>query len=159
GGIEAFLVVWASAVLAQTLAAWGAVLANRLTRLSLGRSAFAGALAENPRLWRFMVQTNLSSSLSLFWFQTGTLAVGVFAGPAAAGGFRIADRLAKAGAKPVETLTRALYPEMARLVASDDRATLVKVFKRVSWIAASLALVLVAIAGVGGSLILRLIAG
>jgi O-antigen/teichoic acid export membrane protein len=159
GGIMAFLAVWALAALAQTIAAWGAVLLTHLARLSIGRSAFAGALAENPRLWRFMVQTNLSSSLSLFWFQTGTLAVGAVSGPAAAGGFRIADRLAKAGSRPVETLTRALYPEMARLVASDDRATLVKVFKRVTWIAASLALVLVAIAGVGGQLIIRLIAG
>lgn len=159
GGIVAFLSVWALAAVAQTVAAWTAVLATHLARLTIGRSAFAGALAENPRLWRFMVQTNLSSSLSMFWFQTGTLAVGAVAGPAAAGGFRIADRLAKAGAKPVETLTRALYPEMARLVASDDRATLLRVFVRVSWIAASLALVLVIIAGIGGPLILRLIAG
>lgn len=159
GGIVGFLIVWAFAAAAQTAAAWTAVLASRLARLSLGRSAFAAALDENPRLWRFMVHTNLSSSLSLFWFQTGTLAVGAFSGPVAAGGFRIADRLAKASAKPVETLTRALYPEMARLVASDDRATLVKVFRRVSWIAASLALVVVAIVGVAGALILRLIAG
>jgi O-antigen/teichoic acid export membrane protein len=159
GGVVAFLTVWAIAALAQAIAGWAAVIAIHGSRLSFGRSAFAGAVAENRKLWRFMLQTNLSNSLSLFWLQTGTLAVGAVAGPAAAGGFRIADRLAKGIAKPVETITRALYPELARLVASNDRATLIAVFKRITWIAASLALVLVVIAGVGGSLILSLIAG
>lgn len=159
GGVVAFLTVWAIAALAQAIAGWVAIIAIHGSPLSIGRSAFDRAVAENPRIWRFMLQTNLSNSLSLFWLQTGTLAVGAVAGPAAAGGFRIADRIAKGIAKPVETITRALYPELARLVASNDRATLTTVFKRISWIAASLAVLLVVIAGLGGSLILRLVAG
>ncbi|MEO8547222.1 MAG: lipopolysaccharide biosynthesis protein [Sphingomicrobium sp.] len=159
GGVVAFLTVWAIAALAQAIAGWVAVMAIHGSRLSIGRSAFTRTVGENPRIWRFMWQTNLSNSLSMFWMQTGTLAVGAVAGPAAAGGFRIADRIARGIAKPVETITRALYPELARLVASNDRATLIAVFKRITWIAASLALVLVVIAGLGGSLILRLVAG
>jgi len=159
GGVVAFLTVWAIAALAQAIAGWVAVIAIHGSLLSIGRSAFARAVTENPRIWRFMLQTNLSSSLSLFWLQTGTLAVGAVAGPAAAGGFRIADRIARGIAKPVETITRALYPELARLVASNDRATLTNVFKRITWIATSLAVLLVVIAGLGGSLILRLVAG
>ena len=159
GGVVAFLAVWAVAALAQAIAGWVAVITIYGARLSIGRTAFNQAVAENPRIWRFMLLTNLSNSLSLFWLQTGTLAVGAVAGPAAAGGFRIADRIARGIAKPVETITRALYPELARLVASNDRATLVAVLKRITWIAASLAALLVVIAGLGGSLILRLIAG
>jgi O-antigen/teichoic acid export membrane protein len=159
GQIIAFLVVWGVAAVVQAIAGWVAVIAVHGLRLSVGPRAFRRAAVENRRVWRFMLQTNLSNSLSLFWMQTGTLAVGAVAGPAAAGGFRIADRLARGMAKPVETITRALYPELARLVASNDRATLVAVLKRVTWIAASIAVVLVIIAGVGGSWILSLVAG
>jgi len=47
----------------------------------------------------------------------GTLAVVGAAGRAAAGGYRLASRLAKAVAKPIRLVGRVLYPELARLVA------------------------------------------
>jgi len=159
GGVTAFLIVWALAALGQTLATWASAILIHRSRLSLGSAAYRGAVAENPGLWRFMVQTSLSSSLGFFWLQAGTLAVGVVAGPATAGGFRLADRLATGISKSTETVTRALYPELARLVASDDRATLHKLFVRTSWIAVSLAVLVVVICATAGGLILRLVAG
>ena len=159
GGVAAFLVVWALAALAQTLAGWAAAILIHGSRLSIGRAAYRQAIAENHRVWRFMLQTSLSSSLGFFCEQAGTLAVGAVAGPAMAGGFRIADRLANGITKPAETVTRALYPELARLVASNDRATLRKLFIRTSWIAGSLAILVVAICAIAGPLVLRLLAG
>lgn len=159
GGLAAFLIVWALSALGQTLATWASAILIHGSRLSVGRAAYRGAVAENPGLWRFMIQTSLSSSLGFFWLQAGTLAVGVVAGPATAGGFRLADRLATGITKSTETVTRALYPEFARLVASDDRATLRKLFVRTSWIALSLAALAVVICSVAGRLILRLVAG
>jgi O-antigen/teichoic acid export membrane protein len=159
GGIVAFLLVWGLAACGQTIGQWVAALFIRCSRIAIGRRSFALAVNENSRLWRFMLQTNISNSLSLFWLQTGTLAVGSVAGAVQAGGFRIADRMAKGVIKPVETLTRALYPEMARLVATDERMVLRKVLIRTSWIAAGFSFAIVGIAGFAGGPILALVAG
>lgn len=159
GGVVAFLAVWGAAALGQTIAQWTAVVAVHGSKLKFGVRAFRQALAENHRLWRFMLFTNISNSLGLFWIQLGTLAVGAVAGPVEAGGFRIASRIAKGITKPVETVTRALYPELARLIATDNHATARKVLVRLTWVASGLALLVVLITGLGGADILHLIAG
>lgn len=159
GGILAFLVVWGLAVLSQTIAQWIAAIALNGARLTIGRRAFARALRENRRLWRFMLQTNISNSLGLFWMQLGTLAVGAVAGPIQAGGFRIAHRVAKGIAKPVEIITRALYPELARLIAANNHSVVRMVLINASWLAAGLAVLLMLITGFAGAQILHVIAG
>lgn len=159
GGITAFLLVWGFAAVVQSIGQWTAALLRQPSRIAFGRRSFALAVKENRRLWRFMLQTNVSNSLSLFWMQTGTLAVGAVAGPAQAGGFRIADRIAKGAIKPVETVTRALYPEMARLVATDERDVLRQIFMRTSLVAAGFSLAIVVAAGLAGGEVLALVAG
>jgi len=159
GGVGSFLIVWAAAVAVQFVLQWAAALFVHGSGIAVGRRSFVTALRENRRILKFMIQTNLANSLGLFWLQLGTLAVGAVAGPAEAGGFRIAQRLAKAIAKPAEPITRALYPELARLVAEDEHSTLRHVLIRVSAIAAGLAALIVLLTGFGGSEILRLIAG
>jgi O-antigen/teichoic acid export membrane protein len=159
GSLDAYLAVWASAALLQSAMQWVVALYLPGQRPILGRTAFREAVAENRRLWRFMIQTNLSASLSLIWTQIGTLAVGGVAGATAAGGFRLAARLAKALAKPVQSATRVLYPELAKLVASEDHRTLSSVTRRVSLVALGLGLVVVAIAAVAGRHILTAFAG
>ena len=159
GGAGAFLAVWVLAPAVQMIAQWIAALTLPGPRPQFGRRALAAAIHENPRIWRFMIQTSLSSSLTLFWMQLGTLAVGSVAGPVEAGGFRMAQRLAKGITNPVETATRALYPEFARLVAEDDHAKLRHVLVRVCSIAAALASLAVVATGVAGAAILRLVAG
>jgi O-antigen/teichoic acid export membrane protein len=158
-GVTAFLIVWAAASAAQLVAQWAATLFIQRSRVAIGSRNFMTAVRENRRILRFMFQTNFSNSLSLFWMQLGTLVVGAHAGPVEAGGFRIAQRLAQAIAKPVEPITRALYPELARLVAQDEHATVRHVLLRVSFIAAILAVVVVIVAAVAGAGILDLVAG
>lgn len=159
GGITAFLIVWATAGLAQTAAGWIAASLAQALRLSISRSAFASALRENRRLIRFMVHTNLSNSLTLLWLHTGTLAVGAYSGPVAAGGFRLADRLVKGIASTVDTLTRVLYPELARLVATNDRDLVGRILKRSSAFAVGMAGAIVLVAVFFGSNILTFVAG
>lgn len=158
-GIDGFLVVWAAAALIETAGDWLIATIVVRMRIEVGRAAFAQAVAENPRIWRFMLLVNASMSLSMLWTQLGVLAVGGAAGASAAGGFRLASKLAKALAKPVQQIARVLYPELARLIASEDHATLVRVVRRVSWIAAALGLLIVAITGLGGTIVIDLIAG
>ncbi len=158
-GIDGFLAVWAVAALAEAAAGWVAALSARLSPLSFGRAAFAAAPKENHRLWRFVLQNNASSSLDVLWEQLGTLAVGAVAGPASAGAFRIATKLAGAIAKPVGTVTRALYPELARLAAGGERTTLRQVVRRVSLLAGATSVLLVGVIWLWGPVLIRVFSG
>ena len=157
--VVGFLIVWVAAAAAQGLAKWTAAVVVNGARLTFGRTAFRTAVAENDRLWRFMLQTNASNSISLFWMQLGTLAVGAFAGAADAGAFRLARRLAEGIVRPIEPIALAVYPELARLVADDDHVQLRKVVTRITIVSSALALVLVLVTGFAGELILRIFAG
>lgn len=159
GGIEGFLIAWLLASLAQAIVTWVLALKINPAHLPLDRETFRLILEENPGIWKFMWQASLSGSLGFIWMQTGVLAVGAFAGPAMAGGFRLADRIAGALARPAETLTRALYPELARLVASDDRERLRALFRRTAVISAAVAILLTLLCTAKGTLLLRLVAG
>ncbi|MES2002308.1 MAG: lipopolysaccharide biosynthesis protein [Pseudomonadota bacterium] len=159
GEIAVFLAVWAVAALVQSAAQWWASLAIDGIRFEIGRRSFRKAIGENHRLWRFMLFTNLSNSLTLFWMQLGTLAVGAVAGPVQAGGFRIAQRVAKGIGNPVELVTRALYPEFAKMVAANRFDALGRVLVRTTLVASALATVTVLAVALGGKWILDVIAG
>ncbi|MDP9423673.1 MAG: lipopolysaccharide biosynthesis protein [Pseudomonadota bacterium] len=158
-GVVGFLIVWVAAAAAQGVAKWFAAVVVNGARLAFGRSAFHAVVAENERIWRFMLQTNASNSVSLFWLQLGTLAVGAYAGAADAGAFRLARRLAEGIVRPIEPIALAVYPELARLVADDDHVQLRKVVTRITIVSSALALLLVLVTGFAGELILRIFAG
>ena len=157
--IQTFLIVWAAAAIAQTLAQWIAAIVVNRSQLAFGRSPFKQGAQENEGIWRFMLQTNVSNSVSTFWMQLGTLAVGAMGGAADAGAFRLAQRLAKGIVRPVRPVTLAFYPELARLVAEDDHAQLRKMVVRATIAAAALAFMVVLVTGFAGREILGLIAG
>ena len=159
GGVSAFLAVWAGGALLQLLATWCAALAMPSVGVRIGWNAYRQALIENDGLWQFMWQTSIASSLRFVSLQAGTIAVGAVAGPASAGGFRLADRLAVASTKPAEQLARAVYPELAHLVASDDQVALRRLFYRASLLSVSVAALLVFLSLTAGRLILTLVAG
>lgn len=157
--IGALLTWWAIAAFVEEAAGWVAALWIREARLKFGVGPFASAIKENPRVLRFIVHNSCSGSLSLVWNQGGILAVGAYGGPAAAGGYRAACKLAGAMAKPAEILTRVLYPELTRLAASNDRNTLARVALRTSSIAVLSALALVLLAWLGGAFALQILSG
>lgn len=159
GGVSAFLAGWAIGAMAQLLATWAAALFVHRGRLAIGPRDFRAAINENPGLWHFMWRTSMSSSLRYLSMQAGTIAVGSIAGPATAGGFRLADRIASATTKPTEQLARVIYPELAHLVASDDRELLRRLFVRSALISFAFAGVVVGVCIGAGRLILTLIAG
>ena len=158
-GILAFLVIWASAAVLQAATQWIAAVVIHRSRLSFGWRSFRRAVEENERVWKFMLQTNVSNSVGMFWMQLGTLAVGAVSGAAEAGAFRLAQRLSKGMTRPVRPVTLALYPELSRLVASDDHAMLRTIVVRVTLAAAAIAFLIVVVTGVAGREILGLIAG
>lgn len=159
GGVRAFLAGWAIGAFVQLLATWFAALSVHRGKLSIGPRDFRSAQIENQGLWHFMWQTSLSSSLRYVSMQAGTLAVGSVAGPTTAGGFRMADRIAAATTKPTEQLARVLYPELAQLVATDDRELLRRLFMRSALVSSVFAVAVIGICVGAGRLLLRLIAG
>jgi O-antigen/teichoic acid export membrane protein len=159
GGVAAFLAVWAFAAMAQNLAQWLAVRSLSDTRISLGSRPFRRAIGENERVWRFMMMTNFANSLTLFWVQLGTLAVGAVAGPAEAGGFRIAQRMAKAIGNPIELVTRAIYPEFAQSLARNAEAQVRTALKKMTLAATALGAIVVVLIALFGKLLLVLVGG
>lgn len=159
GGLPAMLVAWGLAAIVESGLEWVFVLMMPNIGIAIGRQSRRRALEDNPRIWRFMIETSLASTLATLWQQAGTLGVGAVGGPALAGGYRIAGKLATALAQPAEAATRALYPELALLIASRDPVLLRRLAARTTAIGLALALVLVAGAAVGGPLLLRLMAG
>lgn len=159
GGLTGFLIVWAAGALIQSAVTWAVAIGRAGRRLALGQRHFRAATLENEGIWRFMLVTNASSSVGLLMEQIGTLAVGGVAGAAAAGGFRIAAKLARALARPAEMMTRVLYPELARLIASDARSTLGHVMRLSGRVSLVAAVVMIAVAALAGPLLLQMLAG
>lgn len=154
-----FLIVWAAAGVAQASVQWLTAIYINGSRAVFGRRAYRQALAENERVWRFMLQTNISNSVSMFWTQLGTLAVGAVAGPSDAGAFRLAQRLSKGIVRPVQPVTLAVYPELSRLVAAGNHKEVRKIVTRATMVASVLALAVVLVTGLAGREILHLFAG
>lgn len=159
GDIGWFLASWAAAALLQHAATWIAALSRSRLPLKIGRRRFSRAARENAGIWRFMFFTNAAGTIGLLTEQVATLAVGGVAGASAAGGYRIAAKIARALARPVQIAGRILYPELARLHASRDHEALDHVVRRTTLVSFGLSLAVVLIAIVAGPLLIRLLAG
>lgn len=159
GGISLFLVGWAAAALLQHAATWIAALTRTGLPVMPGWRRAIAAQRENAGIWRFALTTNAAGMVGLLGEQLATLAVGGAAGATAAGGFRIASKVARALARPIQIAARVLYPELARLHASADLATLDHVMARVSRYAAGLSLAVVVVALAAGGALIGLLAG
>ena len=157
--VDTFLIIWATAAIAQAIAQWIAALIVNRSPLKFGGSQFKQGGEENEGIFRFMLQSNVSNSVTTFWMQLGTLAVGAYAGAADAGAFRLAQRIAKGLVRPVRPITQALYPELARLVADDHHRKLRMMVVRATIAAAALGCTFVLVTGFAGREILNIVAG
>lgn len=123
-GLRGFLVAWLVAALAEWASLWIAGLL--VARRRLGGQALLGhphgALAENPRLLRFMLGANADVTFGALSGRIVPLAIGWMLGPAAAGLFAVATRATVVIAQPAQILGRAAYGELAALVARGDGA-------------------------------------
>ncbi len=89
---------------------------GRLKGLTL---SFSGLTAPHGGIWRFSIFSNLHASLQVVTAHMSTFLVGIVAGPAAAGLFRVGRDVATALTKPAELLNQSIYPEFARLGTRD----------------------------------------
>lgn len=159
GGVEPFLVAWAAAALLQHLATWSLALLCTDLPIRMSRASLSRSRIENPGIWHFMLTTNAAGTIGLLSEQLATLAVGGIAGATAAGGFRIASKIARALARPIQIAARIVYPELARLHAHEDNATFDMVGARVAKFGLLLGALALLLGTLCGPLLIRLLAG
>ena len=138
-GIAGFCAAWAVADLVCAASHWA--LARGRTAIALPDMSLRALPARHPGIWRFVWATNLSRTLAVTAKQAMLLLVGALAGPAVAGGYRVAMQLGQAMVQLGEALSRAAYPEFVRQHA-DARALAL----RMTWLAAGAGTIAVLIA-------------
>lgn len=129
--IEGFLIAWAVAEVVTALAHWAAALGE--ARGALDPAHWRGiprAGRDNPGLWRFAAVTNMGATLKAFSGQFSVLLIGFVAGPAAAGGYRLAFQLGRSLAKISDMLSRSMFAEVARVHVVRTAAELRHLFRQ-----------------------------
>ncbi|MBA4007303.1 MAG: hypothetical protein C0486_00790 [Erythrobacter sp.] len=150
--VTGFILAFAASEIGTALALWW--VAVRVQPLSLASVSLKAIPARHTGVWRFVVSTNLSSSLAVAGKQVMILLVGTFGGAYLAGGFRIANQLGVALIALAQTISKAILPE---LVQSRDSA--VEIARRMANIAAIAGVTAVVTAILFGREGLALIAG
>lgn len=159
-GVTGFIIAWAVAEISAAIVYWFS--AARVARGSFrwpGWQSLRSVPADHDGLWRFAAITNAASTVDIASKQVTVMIVGLFAGPAAAGGYRLAWQLGQALAKTSEMLSRAMFAELTRVNFGDMRANLPRLFRNASRFAFIAALLIVALLLLIGEPALRLVAG
>lgn len=113
--LPAYLIIWFVSSLVGDMVLWW------LARRELRRRDLKGSLRPRfnttglDKAWQFAISVNLNTSLNTAWGPLARLFVGALLTPAAGGLYRVASALADAAQRPTEFLSRAFYPEVARL--------------------------------------------
>jgi O-antigen/teichoic acid export membrane protein len=118
-----FLLAWAAAEVVHSVVYWIMAIQQvgadfRLSQAVRLRKAFN----ENAGIGGFLAITNVGSTLNGFANNSAVLVVGFFAGPAAAGLFRLASQISTAMTKISTLLSRAIFSEVnqVRVLHGDD---------------------------------------
>jgi O-antigen/teichoic acid export membrane protein len=158
--LSSFLYAWAAAEVATGAAYWWLLWRNGdLGRMRRVRVSWSALTAENPRLLHFLLTSNLASSLVLGTKQVPLLLVGGFAGPAAAGAFRLALQLAQALGKLAQLISRAAFPEVVRSIRQASGGELARLTRRMLQAGGLAALVILIVVALIGRPALVLIGG
>jgi len=155
-----FLAVWAAGTMAAfvylALASYQEMRRRGLT----ANFAWRGPLTTGmPGAWRFAWATNASSSLDVAFTHVATLLVGALLGPTQAALWRVARQVADALAKPARLLIPALYPELAKLHATQGEAAMRRLALHVGLVGGGGATALLLVTVLAGGPLLTLVMG
>ena len=161
GDLSLFLALWFGAAMIHSAGIAGSAYRElRIRGLLPQRILRPGPAADmETGLWRFVCLTNLNATLGLTFSRLGTLLVGGLFGPAQAGLFHVADRLAKAVGGAVKAVRPAIGPEIAQLLATGSQRRLRRLMLRAMAIGAGTAVGLLAVIALAGPSLLELMGG
>jgi O-antigen/teichoic acid export membrane protein len=153
GGLVGFLAVWFAAAVVSRITllamAWGQLGKEGLLE-NIGKRHESQLMPE-VGIWRFVLAQNLSRGLFLSQAQMGLLMAGGLLGPAAAGVFRIAQRFSDILIRSAtKILMPAIYPELAKLQASQDHDLRRSMILRTALLAGGIAATVLIILTVSG---------
>lgn len=160
--LPGYIVVWFMATVASEAGTWMFALSVMRKRALLPRRAqwFSRGMRLPGGMWRFVIGTNVNSTLNLGNTQLGTLLAGWLLGPSGAGYYRVAKQFADILIKPSsKLLVPAIYTDMAELTAAGDRATREHVVRRGVLVAGLAALGVFAALVVFGKLLITVLVG
>lgn len=142
GGLTAFVLVWtASQILDSLLFNFLGLRALRSNGIPSPLRADRRRLPQRfPGFLRFAFSTNLTSTMNTLMYEMDTLLVSAFAGPAVAGLYYLARRIAKMAQTVGDLIQTVIYPDLARLWSQADAAAVRKVVTMLQLGLASVAL-------------------
>lgn len=109
----------------------------------------------HPGLFRFIVMSNLYSSLMILTGHASTFAVGALTGPAQAGLYKLGRDVATVLTKPAELLNQSIYAEFARIGSRNAWNEFTRLMSRGAAITAGLGVAMLLLVVAGGGVFLR----
>lgn len=161
GGLQAFIIVWLAASVAEGVAMWA--MAGTVWRtLGGGRSwrgPWRGAAAQTEGMTRFILTTNFDITIRDLAPNLAPVTIGWILGPAAAGVFALAQRASTIISQPTVLLSQASYAVLADQVAKRDLPGLRFTVWRSAAIALAIAVPVVVLLALFGNRLLTLLGG
>ena len=157
--LRTFLFVWGASEVVTAIIYWVLVARSKVLRLGGGIPSASKVREQNPGILSFAGATNGGRTLLLASQQLPVLLVGLWASPAAAGGYRLAHQLGRAIAKLPQLFARALFPELMRVQTQAGAEQFVPMLRRVLLFSAIGGAAIFAVLYFAGKPLLALIAG
>lgn len=159
--LQAFLILWFLATIVSRLTlfyrAW-VELSRHGVRFK--DCLHTGWRSEENNIWQFILSGSYISGLQSAAGNISLMLVGGFLGPAAAGIFRIAQQFATILVKPTQKLLiPAIYPEFAKVMASNNTQGMHEMMWRCTAVAAAIATLVFLVLGIVGQDIIVLSVG
>ncbi|MDF1833360.1 MAG: lipopolysaccharide biosynthesis protein [Alteraurantiacibacter sp. bin_em_oilr2.035] len=121
-GLMAFIIVWTVAQMFDSIlfTCYGLWVLHKAGTPSPLLASSRGLTARFPGFLKFAFSTNLSSMLRTMTHEADTLLVGTFAGPAMAGLYHLAKRIAKLALQISDLVQTVAYPDLSRMWSNDN---------------------------------------
>jgi O-antigen/teichoic acid export membrane protein len=161
GGLWSFVIIWGAAQILEAL------LLLSLGWYQLREAGYRGVMMtrlENvlqafPGILRFVVSTNLISSIKLVKQELDILLIGATLSPALVGIYKVAKQFGMIAAKLMDPLQQAIYPDLAKLWAQGEHDRFARFILRIGVLGGAVGLLILAGAALLGRLVLEVLVG
>ena len=143
-GIEGFLAVWFIASFTSYIVMFSVGILELIKRRLLGLVVRAKFNFWNlrPKIWPFVIKSNIDSALAAGTLHLPMLLVMAFFGAAWVGIYKIAEELSKLLTEGFKLLDQVIYPELAKMVSAGNADKIWRLVKRAALYMVSIGLAL-----------------
>ncbi len=156
--VTSFLIAWAVAEIATAIVYW--IAAYRTDPSFIGPPGeVRGVAITHSGLGNYAFTVNLNATLNTGSKQLLIVLVGVIAGPAAAGAYRLAFQLSQALTRLADIFSRAIFPEYARVSTGKSPEAFAQLYRQTTRLALVSGGVICVLAPIASGPILALVGG